>query len=111
MQQQKKIPPRPVDPAVKNAETSGIVRISVLLAILGFSSSEKGAALDPTSHISQYGHTVWRVQDGYFGRAAPISMTQSADGYIWLGTQAGLYRFDGVRFVRWKSFALLPRIG
>ena len=103
MRQQEKMPPRAVDAAGKNAKSSGIARISVLLAILVFCSSEKGAALDPTSHISQYGHTVWRVQDGYFGGAAPSSITQTTDGYIWVGTDAGLYRFDGVRFVRWNS--------
>ena len=81
----------------------GIARISVLLAILVFCCSEKGAALDPTSHISQYGHTVWRVRDGYFGGAAPVAITQTTDGYIWVGTAAGLYRFDGVSFVRWSS--------
>jgi signal transduction histidine kinase/ligand-binding sensor domain-containing protein len=75
----------------------------VPLAILVFCSSEKGAALDPTSHISQYGHTVWRVRDGYFEGATPIAMTQTTDGYIWVGTSAGLYQFDGVRFVRWNS--------
>lgn len=102
MRQQEKMPPRSVDVAVKNAVSSGIVRISVLLAILVFCSSEKGATLDPTSHISQYGHSAWRVQDGYFGGAAPESITQTTDGYIWVGTYAGLYRFDGVRFVRWS---------
>lgn len=76
---------------------------SVLLAILVFCSSEKGAALDPSSHISQYGHSVWRAQDGHFGGAAPTSITQTTDGYIWVGTEAGLFRFDGVRFVRWNS--------
>jgi signal transduction histidine kinase/ligand-binding sensor domain-containing protein len=103
MRQQEKTPPRCVDATVKKAKSSGIARISVLLAILVFCSSEKGAALDPTSHISQYGHTVWRVQDGYFGGAAPTTITQTSDGYIWVGTEAGLYRFDGVRFVRWNS--------
>jgi hypothetical protein len=58
MRQQEKMPPRAVGAAVMNARRFGIARICVLLAILVFCSSEKGAALDPTSHISQYGHTV-----------------------------------------------------
>jgi signal transduction histidine kinase/ligand-binding sensor domain-containing protein len=103
MRQQENVLPRAVDAAVKNIKSSGIARISVLLAILVFCSSEKSAALDPSSHISQYGHSVWRLQDGYFGGAAPSSITQTTDGYIWVGTDAGLYRFDGVRFVRWNS--------
>ena len=56
----------------------------------------------PERRISQYGHTVWRLQDGYFA-GQPTSITQTADGYIWIGTQAGLFRFDGVRFVPWSS--------
>jgi signal transduction histidine kinase/ligand-binding sensor domain-containing protein len=103
MRQQEKIPPRCVVAAAKKAKSSGITRISVLVVILVFCSSEKGVALDPTSRISQYGHSVWRVQDGYFGGAAPRTITQTTDGYIWVGTSEGLYRFDGVRFVRWES--------
>jgi PAS domain S-box-containing protein len=53
--------------------------------------------IDPNRHISQYGHTVWRVQDGAIDPAGEI--TQTADGYLWLGTSNGLLRFDGVKFV------------
>src|ERR1700688_2894740 len=59
-------------------------------------------SLDPDRHISQYGHTAWRIQDGFFGGTAR-SITQTTDGYIWIGTKAGLFRFDGVRFVSWSS--------
>jgi ligand-binding sensor domain-containing protein len=59
-------------------------------------------ALNPDRHITQYGHTAWRLQDGFF--AGPVrSITQTTDGYIWVGTGAGLFRFDGVRFVSWSS--------
>jgi signal transduction histidine kinase/ligand-binding sensor domain-containing protein len=54
-------------------------------------------ALDPGQHISQYGHTAWRLQDGIFG-GAPTSITQTSDGYLWIGTLTGLLRFDGARF-------------
>jgi len=57
-------------------------------------------ALDPTRHISQYGHTAWRVRDGFLG-ARPNAIAQTADGYLWIGTDTGLVRFDGVRFVPW----------
>jgi ligand-binding sensor domain-containing protein len=60
------------------------------------------AALDPTKHISQYTHTAWRIQDGAFA-GAPNAITQTADGYLWIGTLAGLVRFDGVRFVPWTT--------
>jgi hypothetical protein len=55
MRQQEKMPPRAIDAAVKNAKSSGIPLISVLLAILVFCCSEKGAALDPTSFTEEGG--------------------------------------------------------
>jgi signal transduction histidine kinase/ligand-binding sensor domain-containing protein len=75
---------------------------TVLLGIFLIFSTSFIFALDPTSQISQYGHTVWRVQDGYFGGRA-LHIAQTTDGYIWVGTDAGLYKFDGVRFVRWSA--------
>jgi ligand-binding sensor domain-containing protein len=30
-------------------------------------------------------------------------MAQDRDGYVWLGTDTGLIRFDGVRFVAWNT--------
>jgi ligand-binding sensor domain-containing protein/anti-sigma regulatory factor (Ser/Thr protein kinase) len=42
------------------------------------------------------------VQDGVF-RGAPLAITQTSDGYIWIGTVDGLVRFDGVRFIPWAS--------
>jgi len=58
------------------------------------------AALDPGRRISQYGHTAWRIQDGFFN-GAPYTIAQTTDGYLWIGTANGLLRFDGVRFVQW----------
>jgi len=66
------------------------------LAVLGISAM----ALDPSRQISQYAHTAWRAQDGDFS-GAPHAITQTADGYLWVGTESGLMRFDGVRFVPW----------
>jgi signal transduction histidine kinase/ligand-binding sensor domain-containing protein len=57
-------------------------------------------ALDPGRHLSQYGHTSWRMQDGILHGAA-YAITQTRDGYLWIGTRAGLIRFDGVRFTPW----------
>lgn len=53
-------------------------------------------ALDPQRAIGQYKHTRWTVEDG-----APSSIeaiAQTPDGYLWLGTPLGLYRFDGMAF-------------
>ena len=60
------------------------------------------AGLDPSRKISQYGHKMWRIQDGYLP-SPPEAVAQTADGYLWVGTDAGLVHFDGVRFVPWAS--------
>jgi signal transduction histidine kinase/ligand-binding sensor domain-containing protein len=59
-------------------------------------------ALDPSLDISQYAHTSWKVRDG-FPKGAVFSIAQTPDGYLWLGTEFGLFRFDGVRAVPWQS--------
>jgi signal transduction histidine kinase/ligand-binding sensor domain-containing protein len=62
--------------------------------------SRPALALDPDRRLSQYAHSAWRIQDGSFG-GAPSAVTQTSDGYVWIGTSTGLVRFDGVRFVPW----------
>ncbi len=55
-------------------------------------------AVNPATHISQYAHTSWRVQDGIFS-GAPNGIAQTSDGYVWVGTENGLFRYDGAAFV------------
>jgi signal transduction histidine kinase/ligand-binding sensor domain-containing protein len=73
--------------------------LSFWLLLLLFAASPV-SALDPSKPITQYAHTAWRLQDGFFG-TAPRAITQTADGYIWIGTQNELFQFDGIRFVKW----------
>jgi signal transduction histidine kinase/ligand-binding sensor domain-containing protein len=58
-------------------------------------------ALDPALAVSQYAHTAWTVRDG-FSLGNVYAMAQTPDGYLWLGTEFGLFRFDGVRFLPWQ---------
>ena len=57
-------------------------------------------ALNPLLDISQYGHTSWRIRDG-FSAGTAFAMAQTPDGYLWLAGD-GLFRSDGARFVRWQ---------
>jgi signal transduction histidine kinase/ligand-binding sensor domain-containing protein len=57
-------------------------------------------ALDPHRHVAQFGHSAWRVQDGFINR--PAAVTQTTDGYVWIATNDGLVRFDGMKFSPWS---------
>jgi signal transduction histidine kinase/ligand-binding sensor domain-containing protein len=74
---------------------------SIIVALgLLVTSCPSAFALDPSLDISQYAHTAWKTGDGVFnGRVQAIA--QTPDGYLWLGTDFGLLRFDGVRAVSW----------
>jgi signal transduction histidine kinase/ligand-binding sensor domain-containing protein len=61
-------------------------------------SATRVLALDPSRRLSQAVHRIWQVQQG-LPEATVYSVAQGAEGYLWLGTETGLVRFDGVRFV------------
>src|SRR4030095_2960704 len=79
--------------------TSNIWRRLLFCSLLWFSALSSIWAIDPNKQISQYAHTAWRLKDGAFS-GTPNAISQTTDGYLWIGTQSGLVRFDGVRFVR-----------
>jgi ligand-binding sensor domain-containing protein len=60
-------------------------------------------ALDPQKSITQLVHTAWTEKDG--APADIVAITQTSDGYLWLGTWTGLFSFDGVRFTRFEPQA------
>jgi ligand-binding sensor domain-containing protein/signal transduction histidine kinase len=53
--------------------------------------------LDPSRAMSQYVRQHWGTESG-FPKGPVYSINQTADGYLWIGTDAGLVRFDGVKF-------------
>ena len=76
-------------------------RLWVALATLVLVSSGGALALDPSLDLSQYAHTAWRIRDGFL-RSPINAIAQTPDGYLWLGSEFGLFRFDGVRAVPWQ---------
>jgi signal transduction histidine kinase/streptogramin lyase len=73
-----------------------MTRVTVATCLLISVSSL--SALDPRLTPAQYLHVSWTQEQG---NALPEirALAQTADGYLWLGTDAGLVRFDGMRFV------------
>jgi hypothetical protein len=73
----------------------------VLTVLIAFFISEWARAQSSVPEGQRIFH-----QSGTFKEGAPETveaLAQTADGYLWLGTQAGLYRFDGVRFELFRS--------
>jgi signal transduction histidine kinase/ligand-binding sensor domain-containing protein len=58
-------------------------------------------ALNPSLDVNQYDHTSWKLGEG-FSKGIIRTLAQTPDGYLWLGTEFGLLRFDGVRAIPWQ---------
>src|SRR5271168_2387275 len=80
-------------------------RVLLILVLLDFRTA---LALAPERHITELVHRVW---DSKSGVPADIrDLAQSTDGYLWVGSLRGLYRFDGTQFQKFEpeSGAQLP---
>src|SRR5262245_13295631 len=80
----------------RGARASGVALASVILACV-----PPAFALDSALDVSQYVHTSWKAREGLTSGTIR-SFAQTQDGYLWLGTDRGLVRFDGVRAVAWQ---------
>lgn len=69
----------------------------VILLCFGAESPLSGAAL--LESVSQYRHDVWDESNGLTAGAIH-AISQTRDGYLWIGSDHGLYRFDGLHFTR-----------
>jgi ligand-binding sensor domain-containing protein/signal transduction histidine kinase len=65
------------------------------LAVVCFAGNAQ--ALDPNRAISDYVRDRWGTQQGFPGGTV-YAITQTPDGYLWVGTERGLVRFDGLNF-------------
>jgi len=77
-----------------------VIRRVIKLLNVFVAACSLGLALNPSLDISQYAHTAWTVRDG-FSLGNIYAMAQTPDGYLWLGSEFGLFRFDGVRSIPW----------
>jgi ligand-binding sensor domain-containing protein/signal transduction histidine kinase len=78
-----------------------VIPLGLACAFVLLAGCPSAFALNPELDVSQYAHMSWRIRDG-FPRGEISSIAQTPDGYLWLGTEFGLFRFDGVKHVQWR---------
>src|SRR6266478_7920840 len=79
--------------------TSHRNKVTVLLCsllLIGF-VCRQALALDPSRDLSQFNRQLWVTENG-LPQNTVHSIVQTQNGYIWISTEEGLARFDGVRF-------------
>ena len=72
--------------------------LSILVAIITIMCfSDVAECLEPRSSYGQYLSQRWTVSNGFPGGRIN-AITQTDDGYLWIGTSRGLVRFNGFNF-------------
>jgi signal transduction histidine kinase/CheY-like chemotaxis protein/ligand-binding sensor domain-containing protein len=85
-------------PAVKLLRRFSILAwASFFPLIISFFWTSPAQALESNKTLTQYVHEVWQQEEG-LPENDVTAIIQTRDGYIWLGTEEGLVRFDGIRF-------------
>jgi len=105
------IPERTADGpcAARPSGSVSAIRACTLLAAAALcvpADADAQTSLDPSVRIQHYVQDTWRMQDG-LPHTAVREILQTRDGYLWLGTLAGLVRFDGVEFKTFDDPSLM----
>jgi ligand-binding sensor domain-containing protein/signal transduction histidine kinase len=72
------------------------------VCILLLAWTHAAVALDPQRSLEHFGHQAWRTDSG-LPQNTVHAILQTRDGYLWLGTDGGLVRFDGIDFVTFDA--------
>jgi PAS domain S-box-containing protein len=68
-----------------------------IAALASICFAVSASAVDPIRTVSQYLHDSWGTERGWQGGSI-TAIAQTSDGYLWIGTDKGLIRFDGLTF-------------
>lgn len=93
--------PKLVAQVLQPQRLSGGVRVMVLFASVGAGAEVPTARLQGQVGLSSppaaWFSRAWRSEDGLAGNTV-VGIGQAPDGFLWVATESGLVRFDGVRF-------------
>jgi PAS domain S-box-containing protein len=73
----------------------------VIAGLTAICFAAPASALDPTRTVSQYLQDSWGPERGWPGGYI-TAIAQTSDGYLWVGTDKGLVRFDGLNFHKFE---------
>lgn len=90
----------PVDAMVSISRC--IVTCAIAITLPAVSSAQDAGGI-----LREYATNSWTDKDG-LPSGQVWAIAQTPDEYIWLGTSAGLVRFDGVKFLLWKELSDAP---
>ena len=71
--------------------------LATLLMLLALAVAPRARALEPDKAFRHYVSDGWSIEQG-LPQISVLSLAQDRIGYLWVGTQSGLARFDGVSF-------------
>ncbi len=75
----------------------GWISFGLFLCAWMTAGAEASSHTSTNNSIASYGVRVWQTDDG-LPQNSVYAITQTRDGYLWVGTREGLARFDGIRF-------------
>jgi signal transduction histidine kinase/ligand-binding sensor domain-containing protein len=81
-----------------------VVLTLLTLAIAASLPDAPARATDLHNVLTDYVITSWNNKEG-LPPGVVWALAQDADGYLWVGNDAGLFRFDGERFVAWNALS------
>ena len=73
------------------------LRITLFCLFVGLFAETRAFALDPRTPLQRYARQIWSTENG-LPQNSVHALLQSRDGFLWVGTEAGLARFDGYQF-------------